>query len=897
MQNAQNTEIQQRVINLVELYRTKVGKESQIAKEAKSSYDYEQQYLIDSYIRTGMSIGLVGEVQETSIKHLMVNEQLLGHFYAEVAGEAAEEYVLEQMQQDSYDNTVFSEEEENFLKAHFKEMVNYIVQTPSDDSLKWVQRGDEKDVFTIPQEVLELISSRVEIAAGSRIFYPEAVFAQITNLYSDCKFYFDSGYHIWLMVYSKLGDKDKGQDYGLYAWERIVLYANKIDATFLDGRDMPSAYDAVVSYLPSRSLSSAVVEHLCKAYKGLPTGGKLLLLCPPELLAGKGQSSAKAKFEDVLAYGEDVSVKKELSEAEANEVAYASFRKMLVEDKSIKEIIQLPQVMSSQAWSDTYCLLVVEKGRMSNDTVMIDARNAYSDMDSDHFSHVFDIEKFNAILLSEGKEPCTGLRKVVKIASDNLSVDLLIPQVYVVEKPTEAESPVPLSKLCELESTLIRDVQFDLPEDTPWISMSDLTPLFTGDLDMSAIRRADCPNNPHYSKGSKDYAFNSKGKFIDSVFAQMDSAKGIQVHEYRNSFFVDGESDNVLYEYSDEQGVRVAVARPTSKPYAVSKGVLVFRPKDGFDAQTLAAMLRLPIVSRQLLVYEQFGIGIHLDDILVPTDKCIIGDELYRMEREKYVTDELGEKVQAMKTDFINEVRMRKHDMGQIVFDLINTEDLMRYYVENRETENDLWPQLEEQLDHLHHTIHELSEMLDHLSQEEHFGSPELINLDEYLRSIQHSKSVSGFALSYQLDKDGVANALIIHKNDKRIADEQNIRIHPTVWIAKNDIQRIVGNIISNAQKHGFIDSSRQDYEVKIVLSFNSEKGMYQIDFRNNGQPLPEGLNKMRYGIKGEKAGQTAGTGLGGSVVKSIVEHYKGDYDVFMDGEWTVIRVYLPIAI
>ena len=73
--------------------------------------------------------------------------------------------------------------------------------------------------------------------------------------------------------------------------------------------------------------------------------------------------------------------------------------------------------------------------------------------------------------------------------------------------------------------------------------------------------------------------------------------------------------------------------------------------------------------------------------------------------------------------------------------------------------------------------------------------------------------------------------------------------------------------------------------------------GMYQIDFRNNGKPLPDGMNKMRYGIKGEKAGQTAGTGLGGSVVKSIVEHYKGDYDVFMDGEWTVVRVYLPIAL
>ena len=40
MQNAQNTEIQQRVMNLVDLYRTKVGKESEIAKAAKADSDF-----------------------------------------------------------------------------------------------------------------------------------------------------------------------------------------------------------------------------------------------------------------------------------------------------------------------------------------------------------------------------------------------------------------------------------------------------------------------------------------------------------------------------------------------------------------------------------------------------------------------------------------------------------------------------------------------------------------------------------------------------------------------------------------------------------------------------------------------------------------------------------------
>ena len=70
---------------------------------------------------------------------------------------------------------------------------------------------------------------------------------------------------------------------------------------------------------------------------------------------------------------------------------------------------------------------------------------------------------------------------------------------------------------------------------------------------------------------------------------------------------------------------------------------------------------------------------------------------------------------------------------------------------------------------------------------------------------------------------------------------------------------------------------------------------MFQIDFRNNGNPLPDGMDKMRYGIKGEKAGSTGGTGIGGSYVKKCVEHYGGDYNIFMEDGWTVVRICLPI--
>ena len=104
MQDVQNADIQ-RVMNLVDLYRTKVGKESKIAKAAKKEYESMSE------------IGIWGEGTHTEIwkKHLMVNEQLLGHFYVVVAGENAEKDVLDQLLPGIYEKTIFPEEEDTFL--------------------------------------------------------------------------------------------------------------------------------------------------------------------------------------------------------------------------------------------------------------------------------------------------------------------------------------------------------------------------------------------------------------------------------------------------------------------------------------------------------------------------------------------------------------------------------------------------------------------------------------------------------------------------------------------------------------------------------------------------------------------------------------------------------------
>ncbi len=866
MQNVQDTEIQKRVINLVNLYRTKVGWESQIAKEAKEDWDFWNQSL-DMMAIESMAGGIYGEGPHTEewIKHLMVNEQLLGHFYAEVAGDNADKDVLAELLPDVYDRTIFTEEDESFLKKHFKEMVNYIILTPCDESLVYVHRDDRKDIMTIPDEVLEFINSRIKVPAGSQIYNPYTGYAQFTSLFKGCKFFCD--------------DKNP--------WMRVAIYANEVDAEIVANDFVPSSYNAVVSYLyESTDDDNIMTAHLCEAYKNLISGGVMVLLCPPRILTDK---------------------------------AHSSFRKMLIEDKAIKEIIQLPQVMGND--SDSYCLLIAEKGRHDKHVTLIDARVASEELNSRHYMLSFNIAKFNAILENDGKDPNTGLRKMVKVSSEVLSPDILIPQVHVIERPSETEHPVPLSTLCSLVAKRIRDVQFDLPEDTPLITMSDLTPLYTGDLDMSNIRKANCPNNPSYVEGSKDYAFDKNGKFIDSVWAQMYTEKGHDALSYRKSTYIDGNNDTVLYVRSQEDTIRVsferstnywvkvAIVRATGNPYAVSSGILAFCPKDNYDANSLAALLRLPIVYRQLIAYQEYGIGKHLDDIIVPLDKRIIGDELYRMKKEESVTNELADNFSVVQKKHKEKLENYQHAMRKPMRQISSAVRRMERFINDMDSSEEVKKFLNGRLAVIKTHRLCLSEDIERLNEENTYGEASPFDIDHSLRNYREyfGDDVCSIKYTNNIVNDAIRHYRLEHQEELKEFDEKsrNKRMEITlaesnqayVDIAEYNFGKIVRNILENAKKHGFddfTDVNRNDCVIEISLNWDKERQMYRIDFRNNGNPLPEGLTKDSYGENRKYAGRTGGTGIGGYEVAENARHYNGDYSISQDGKWIVVSIYLP---
>ena len=902
MQNAQNTDIQQRVINLVELYRTKVGKESRIAKDAIGEKAYWDEVNLNAAIhlheegfKGPIGIDMSPEIPEGEQNRFRVNEQLLGHFYSIVAGKNANERVLQQLLPNYYVPTVFSPEEETFLRKHFKEMVNYIVKTPTFDLSELGMWTLELNDFLIPDEILELISRRVEIPAGSLVYNPFACLAQFPVLFEDCKFFCEESYVNWV----KQRHEDKSLI--LWAWMNVAIFANKNDAVIIEDGHVPSIYDAVLSFIPniphavlngeydneSGIYDSDIVSKIIESYKHLRKGGKMCLLVKT----------------------------KEIDERNAF-LPLKEFWQHLLSEGEIEEIIQLPFVINNVS-GDDFCIIIVEKDRKAASTTMIDARFAFQDkeqLDENLQTEplkTFSNKAFSEMLKNDGKDPVTGLRKLVHIENSILRANLLAPNVYVVEKPSDEENPVPLSSICNLVSAMVRDVQFDLPEDTPWIKMSDLTPLFTGDMNMSDLSKADCPNNPPFTEGSNDYYFDH-GEFVDNMWVQIGTAKGYHVFKYRQSTFLDGNTDAVLYECSEKHGGRGAVVSATGKPYAVSSGILVFCPKNSLDVYSLAALLRLPIVYRQLQAYHKYGIGVHLDDILVPTDKRVVGDELYRMKREESVTNELGDKVQAMKTEYINEVRMRKHDIRPHLRQLASSERLMFHYIDNANDMEELKKNLKSQLEHSHIALTSISTIVDHLSDEEKFGEPEILNIDGILSGIEVNHDDSeGFVIKYDCNEDSFRNHEILIPNIaeqwemarelgldmvKFVKDKSQEELPLFMNIASVDFQRMVSNIIENARRHGFTDKRRGDYYIGIELSYNSERDMYQIDFTNNGNLLPEGMTKARYGIKGDKAGLAAGSGSGGYIVKSIVNHYGGDYDVFCKDGITTIRILLPIV-
>ena len=874
MQKTQNADIQ-RVMNLVEFYRTKAGKECDKAKEAMMEYNDWFEYGIDQTQPND-------EAQWEWVNVLSVNEQLLGHFYSVVAGENAEKDILQRLLPDLYDATIFTQEEECFLVEHFREMVNYIIQTPSliidDYSSRW---SDQKDVFLIPMEVLEIIKNRVDIPDTSVIYNLYAGLGQLATLYSSKAVYCSNEEDFCNKFVRVLGSKHDAMFYQrIFAWmrfcvwARLSMYANNVRSLYIGNCKKTFDYDVLIAYVPysTKTLGGEeMLKRTHKAYKELKERGKMVLLCPSSLL-WKDSSSESL------------------------------FRELLVKDCSIEEIIQLPSSVMKSDERD-FCIIIAEKGRERTCTTFIDATKAfkgkpiYSEKDIHRNDrNVLDVEAWDTLLQNNGVEQETGLHKIAQLKSSTLNPNMLLPQICVLEKPLENENPLPLSKLCNRVVSKVKEIDYDLPTDTLWVRNHNLSNVFQGALNVSTLETADCPNNPPHTN---DYKFAETGEFIDEQdfkwpfvdnadwtgFGQQ-SEIGMRVVDYRRCTFIDGTKDIVLFKQQSDE-VSVALIRATGKPIAIDPGINVFIPNDDIDALSLVALLKLPIVYRQIRAYDKFGLEKYLQDILVPTDLRIIRDEEQRMIKVGNAISELEEKLANQKKS----VRMRKHALTQTLSSIeAMFSALNAYRIREEGTINDRdvisrvkGTTVREAFDFLKQNIKDMMPALEHIADVEYaFRKPEWIDPEIFIEDyiFQHEngwlnfKPIMTWENGHNIAKEDIKNPsngeIILQKG-------QSIN---QFYFPQDALEQVFKNIISNAQAWAFDDQSREDYQLRF--SWHMHSAALIIEIENNGTPIPhdrDTASLLEYGVS-TALHHDGHNGIGCNEIDDIMQRYDGKVEI-----------------
>lgn len=315
------------------------------------------------------------------------------------------------------------------------------------------------------------------------------------------------------------------------------------------------------------------------------------------------------------------------------------------------------------------------------------------------------------------------------------------------------------------------------------------------------------------------------------------------------------------------------------------------------------------IIIPKTSIKDLLGIRIKLPSIEI--QKAIVEGTRYAIlfARSKEISQEY--KINAMKRDFVEELRIKKHALSQHQNNIRSSILALSKYVEKKGLGSYLISErrgiaLEDHIKNLVDATEEMGTMLTLLTEVDIFGKPQVIDLEDFLRNFLLKFNHRSFAVEYYHDwgsfvdlDDGCFDT--INKNgDKALKNkgtDYTLKNGVKVFINKRDLTELFENIFNNAITHGFTDANRKDYKITVRTTYNLDKGL-TISVSNNGNPLPEGMDTNRFSIKGEKAGKTGHEGIGGYRIKSIVEHYRGSFTIEnIENPLSIVEcnVYLPI--
>ena len=276
----------------------------------------------------------------------------------------------------------------------------------------------------------------------------------------------------------------------------------------------------------------------------------------------------------------------------------------------------------------------------------------------------------------------------------------------------------------------------------------------------------------------------------------------------------------------------------------------------------LVMQLRQPYMIKQMVVDNMVSRGVspefYIAKVLVPSlEEQKVAVIRYKEQLLQEMGVHLNELNEKRLEDFAITQRERKHAVSQVLDDILPAIELIDDYIQHQDSFSKesvvsrRGATFEEYISKIVANVNKVSDMVKHFTDSDKFHNPTSLNLKKSIYTYIQKKITNGYEVVPEF------------------LDESDI----TVNFSEEDLHQILDNLITNADKYGFIEKEkRKDYKVKITISSSEDGQKVILHVSNNGVPASHDFDIEKIFAWGEGHG----TGIGCNQVKKIIEHFDG---------------------
>lgn len=299
---------------------------------------------------------------------------------------------------------------------------------------------------------------------------------------------------------------------------------------------------------------------------------------------------------------------------------------------------------------------------------------------------------------------------------------------------------------------------------------------------------------------------------------------------------------------------------------------LLWELTKGYVADQLRLKYKGDVISR--LSLDDF-LSVYIQVPAIPSQALNIEKEIYEDQKILHyakIEKELSALKDKKHDEYVKMLRQRKHRIQQVMnefapaFSMLNKCRIKNGGVlyDSDIVASRTGETVESYFTKLENIVTKVEELVSNLVDKDHWEATSKIDIDDFVADIPDTHVSDKF--EFQIFSDAPVS---VEGEEDFLSGGPRI-----ISINKDDLSTIFDNIIANAIKWGFTDSSRRDYKVRIEVSdlMQYEIPAVVICISNNGDPIHPSVDRKRF----FEWGYGSGTGIGTWQLKDIVEHYGG---------------------